>query len=61
MGEGLLHDYASKASFDRLYELPDPRPYSGTLGRIDYRKPDLYLPRPAEEANEPPEALLAPA
>lgn len=48
MGTGLLKDFtainASKANFDDIYIMPDPRAYFSILGALDYIIPDLADP-----------------
>jgi hypothetical protein len=34
------HNEQSKANFDHVYDLPDPRGYYQTLGALDYRAPE---------------------
>jgi hypothetical protein len=34
------HNEQSKANFDHVYDLPDPRGYFETLGALDYRAPE---------------------
>lgn len=34
------HNEESKANFDHIYDLPDPRGYFGTLGALDYLAPE---------------------
>ena len=34
------HNEENKASFDHVYDLPDPRGYFGALGDLDYRAPE---------------------
>jgi SAM-dependent methyltransferase len=37
-------DSTGKISFDHIYTAPDPRPYFGTLSRVDYQIPQLAKP-----------------
>jgi hypothetical protein len=37
------HNEESKASFDHVYDLPDPRGYFETLGALDYIAPEHAL------------------
>jgi SAM-dependent methyltransferase len=37
-------DSTGKISFDHIYTAPDPRPYFGTLRRVDYQIPQLAKP-----------------
>jgi SAM-dependent methyltransferase len=37
-------DSTGKISFDHIYTAPDPRPFYGTLGRVDYQIPQLAKP-----------------
>ena len=37
-------DSTGKISFDHIYTAPDPRPFFGTLRRVDYRIPQLAKP-----------------
>lgn len=34
------HNERTKANFDSVYDLPDPRGYFGTLGTLEYRAPE---------------------
>ncbi|WP_410631801.1 class I SAM-dependent methyltransferase [Amycolatopsis sp. cmx-4-83] len=40
----MAFDSTGKISFDHIYTAPDPRPFFGTLRRVDYRIPQLAKP-----------------
>ena len=44
---------ASKANFDEIYVMPDPRGYFSVLGSLDYKIPDIAEPEGQRIALEP--------
>lgn len=44
MNEDFASINSSKANFDEIYQLPDPRGYFSVLGSLDYMIPDLAEP-----------------
>ncbi|MCR6490478.1 class I SAM-dependent methyltransferase [Amycolatopsis sp. OK19-0408] len=47
-------DSTGKISFDDIYTAPDPRPFFGTLRRVDYHIPELAKPYFAKLIDEHP-------